>query len=261
MASRRLSPRPAILALGAIAVALLLWAVSGGGSHGTPAASAATAKPANLFDGSSAFSLLREQVRDYGWRPAGSDALRRLAERLRTLLPNGTFEDVPNHPGLRNVVGTVPGTLPAILVAAHYDVEASPKGFVGANDGAAGTAAVVTLARAFAKATPPANARALRFVLFDGEEEPAGCKPFLACGVRGSTAYAAAHSSEIHAMVLLDYIAERRASVSRARAVPTRRCGRSCGPPPRPPASRACSPTRTAARRSRTTTRRSPSAA
>ena len=209
MASRCLSLRTAILALGAIAVAVLLWAVSVA-SNGTPAASAATAKPANLFDGSSAFSLLREQVRDYGWRPAGSDALRRLAERLRTLLPNGTFEDVPNHPGLRNVVGTVPGKLPAILVAAHYDVEASPKGFVGANDGAAGTAAVVTLARAFSTATPPANARALRFVLFDGEEEPAGCKPFLACGVRGSTAYAAAHSSEIHAMVLLDYIAEKK---------------------------------------------------
>ena len=35
----------------------------------------------------------------------------------------------------------------AIVVGAHYDTEVHPKGFVGANDGAAGTAAVVELAR------------------------------------------------------------------------------------------------------------------
>ena len=111
---------------------------------------------------------------------------------------------------LRNVVGTVPGRAPAILVAAHYDVEAAPRGFVGANDGAAGTAAVVTLARAFARAPRPPGARELRFVLFDGEEEPAGCEPFIACGLRGSTAYAERHADRIGQMILLDYIAEKR---------------------------------------------------
>jgi hypothetical protein len=50
----------------------------------------------------------------------------------------------------------------------------------------------------------------VRFVLFDGEEEPAGCQPFLACGVRGSTAYAKRHAREIKSLVLLDYIAEKR---------------------------------------------------
>ncbi len=34
-----------------------------------------------LFDGGRAFGLLREQVVDFGWRPAGSSALR-LAVRL-----------------------------------------------------------------------------------------------------------------------------------------------------------------------------------
>ncbi len=161
------------------------------------------------FSGPHAFALLREQVEAYGWRPAGSPALRRLAVRLRALMPRGRFESVPGHPGLRNVVGSVPGRLPAVVVGAHYDVEAAPRGFVGANDGAAGTAAVVTLARAFARAPRPRNARALRFVLFDGEEEPAGCEPFLECGLRGSTAYAGRHAGATRALVLLDYIAEK----------------------------------------------------
>ena len=119
------------------------------------------------FSGPQAFALLREQVEDYGWRPAGSPALRRLAVRLRALMPRGRFESVPGHPGLRNVVGSVPGRLPAVVVGAHYDVEAAPRGFVGANDGAAGTAAVVTLARALrpraaAAQRPRAALRALR---------------------------------------------------------------------------------------------------
>jgi Zn-dependent M28 family amino/carboxypeptidase len=82
-----------------------------------------------------------------------------------------------------------------------------PRGFVGANDGAAGTAAVVYLAKALARARHPAGARAVRFVLFDGEEEPAGCADFLRCGLRGSSAYAARHAKRVRSMVLLDYIA------------------------------------------------------
>ncbi len=210
MASRRLLRSPPILVLAAIIAGLLLWAATtGGGSHGTPAASAAS-KPPSRFDSSRAFALLQEQVRDYGWRPAGSVSLHRLAERIRKLLPNGRFENIAGHPGLRNVVGSLPGKMPAILVAAHYDVEVLPKGFLGANDGAAGTAAVVTLARAFEKTKRPANARALRFVLFDGEEEPGGCEPFVDCGLRGSKAYAKKHAKATHSMILLDYIAEKK---------------------------------------------------
>lgn len=165
---------------------------------------------ADRFDDTAAFALLTEQVRRYGYRPAGSAALRRLAVRLRALMPRGRFESIPGHPRLRNVVGIVPGRRPAIVVGAHYDVEAAPEGFVGANDGAAGTAAVVTLARAFAKAKRPKGARELRFVLFDGEEEPAGCEPFDKCGIRGSRAYAKRHAAEVSKLVLLDYIAEKR---------------------------------------------------
>ncbi|MDQ3849673.1 MAG: M28 family metallopeptidase, partial [Actinomycetota bacterium] len=83
-------------------------------------------------------------------------------------------------------------------------------GFVGANDGAAGTAAVVWLARALARAPRRPRDREVRFVLFDGEEEPAGCTPFEDCGLRGSKAYAARHAGGLARMVLLDYIAQRR---------------------------------------------------
>jgi hypothetical protein len=176
----------------------------------TPPPATAPRADTEFFEGGRAFGLLREQVKDYGWRPAGSKRLQRLALRLRALMPRGRFESVPQHPGLRNVVGSIPGRLPAILVAAHYDVEARPRGFVGANDGAAGTAAVITLARAFEKAPRPRNARALRFALFDGEEEPAGCKPLLSCGLRGSVAYAARHADKISAVIVLDHIAARR---------------------------------------------------
>ena len=161
------------------------------------------------FDSAYAFALLERQVRRYGWRPAGSRALRRLAVDLRGRLPGGRFEPLgARRPGLRNIVGSIPGRRPAILVGAHYDVEARPRGFVGANDGAAGTAAVVALARAIA-ADPVPGGREVRFVLFDGEEEKAGAADPFASGLRGSRAYARRHAGEVGEMVLLDYVAAR----------------------------------------------------
>jgi glutaminyl-peptide cyclotransferase len=141
-----------------------------------------------------------------GQRPAGSPQLRRLARKLRPMLPHGRFEPVGH--GLRNIVGTLPGPGPALVIGAHYDSEAHPKGFVGANDSAAGTAAVIELARVL-RHQLPAGHREVRFVLFDGEEEPAGCTPFPSCGIRGSKAYVAAHPGETGQMVLLDYIANK----------------------------------------------------
>src|SRR5688572_13569919 len=82
------------------------------------------------FDSNRAWRLVRQQVA-YGQRPAGSPQLRRLAVRLRRLLPNGRFEALPGEPGLRNVVGTLPGRRPGIVVGAHYDTLVEPEGFVG----------------------------------------------------------------------------------------------------------------------------------
>lgn len=118
--------------------------------------------------------------------------------------------------GLRNVVGTLPGPGPAIVVGAHYDTEVEPPDFVGANDGAAGTAAVVELARALEEELPEGH-REIRFVLFDGEEEPPGCPDaqFQRCALRGSKAYVEAHRGEVGEMILLDYIANEGLSIPR----------------------------------------------
>ena len=92
--------------------------------------------------------------------------------------PNGTFEPFPSNgpqQGLRNIVGVIPGRAPAILIGAHYDTQYRPKGFVGANDSAAGTAALIELARDLPPSCP-ADHREIRFVLFDGEEAPPGCR-------------------------------------------------------------------------------------
>lgn len=167
---------------------------------------------ADRFDGARAFSILRKQVEVYGHRPAGSDASRRVGDWLRPLLPGGRFEAVPN--GLRNIVGVVPGTKPAIVIGAHYDTEALPEDFVGANDSAAGTAAVVELSRGLRKLERPAGAPELRFVLFDGEEEPAN-RDFFIYGMRGSRAYVRAHKREVGAIVLLDYVANKGISFPR----------------------------------------------
>ena len=173
---------------------------------------------ANRFDADRAMSLVERQVA-VGQRPAGSPELRRLATELRPLLPDGHFEPVPSRrpqQGLRNIVGVLPGPGPAILIGAHYDTEYHPPGFVGANDGAAGTAGVIELARSL-RSQLPTRHREIRFVLFDGEEEPPGCgdQDFQFCALRGSRAYAAAHPGQIGEMILLDYIANKGARFPR----------------------------------------------
>jgi Zn-dependent M28 family amino/carboxypeptidase len=155
---------------------------------------------------------MQQQV-DYGQRPAGSPQLRALAVKLKPLLPAGRFEAIPGEPKLRNIVGSLPGRKPAIVLGAHYDTLAKPKGFVGANNGASGTAIVIGVARALRRLHRPAGAPALRFVLFDGEEPAQGLPEeqtdFYSSGLRGSRAYVKRHPGATRAMILLDYVANR----------------------------------------------------
>jgi glutaminyl-peptide cyclotransferase len=203
-----------VLGAGLVLVAVHGFPLIGGGGDGTPGRRATGPPPpvpaasVDRFDAGRAMALARLQVERFGQRPAGSAQLRRLAATLRARLPGGRFEPVPGHPRLRNVVGVLPGARPAVVVGAHYDTEFHPRGFVGANDGAAGTAVVVELARALRVRPRPPGAREVRFVLFDGEEEPPGCAEaaFGRCALRGSKAYARAHRGELAAMVLLDYV-------------------------------------------------------
>ncbi len=194
---------PVALVVGAV----LAFAARDGGSEPAAATAAPAALRADRFDEGRAFALLREQVA-LGPRPAGSAPSRALARRLRGLLPRGRFEAVRGHPELRNVVGSLPGTRPAVVVAAHYDTKDLP-GFVGANDGASGTAALMEIARALRRVRRPAGAPEIRFVAFDGEESPSDDRDFYSTGLRGSRSYAAQHGRDIGAFVLLDFVGER----------------------------------------------------
>jgi hypothetical protein len=194
-----------------IATAFLVLVASGNlpftGSDDGKAASTKV----NRFDGSAAFKLLKLQL-SYGERPAGSQQSRKLAAKLRSLLPDGRFQKVPH--GLRNVVGTVPGKQPNrfVVVGAHYDSKDIP-GFLGANDGAGGTAAVVQLAR---QLKPRTIGPTVKFVLFDGEETPRGVpdSQFLQKGLRGSKV-AAREFANADAMILLDFVADKHLSLPR----------------------------------------------
>jgi glutaminyl-peptide cyclotransferase len=148
-----------------------------------------------------------------GPRPTGSPANRRLAAFIRARLPHGRYEDEPG--GIRNVVGQLPGRGKAIVVAAHYDTKLEPFRFVGANDGAGGTAELLELARALRHVRRPRGAPPIRFVAFDGEESPDNRDDFYATGLRGSKPYAARHAHELRAMILLDFVANRSLSIPR----------------------------------------------
>ena len=155
-------------------------------------------------DEQAAWSRLVRQVQ-LGPRPAGSPASRMLAGQLKAELPRGSFQAVPG--GLRNVVGVVRGRDPSrtVVVGAHYDTKDLPR-FVGANDGAGGTALVVELARSI---QPRQLRPTVVFILFDGEESPKGATgDFEATGLRGSKV-AAARYKNAEAMILLDFVADK----------------------------------------------------
>jgi hypothetical protein len=207
-----LSPRRA-LALATLPVALLAALPA---AHGRDAIARTPTPDATVdrFDAGRALATVRLQLAA-GQRPAGSPQLRRVASQLRAKLPNGRFEDLADHPGLRNVVGELPGTEPAIVLGAHYDTEYHPKGFVGANDAAAAVATVIEVARDLKAMKRPATAPAIKFVLFDGEEEPFATDDFYRDALRGSKAYVNAHPRQTRAMLLLDYMGNRNVRLPR----------------------------------------------
>jgi glutaminyl-peptide cyclotransferase len=182
---------------------LILLAVVVLGAAGADAASR------RAFDERAAFAFLRQQVA-IGPRPAGSAASRRLAALLRARVPNGRYQRVPG--GLRNVVGVIRGRNPGrvVVVGAHYDTKDLP-GFVGANDGASGTAVVLQLARTI---RPRELRPTVVFIFFDGEESPSESDDFLKDGLRGSKVAARAYR-KAESMILLDLVGDRHLAIPR----------------------------------------------
>ena len=169
---------------------------------------AAPAAKVNHFDGAAAFRLLRRQV-EMGPRPAGTPESRQLADFIKRIVPRGRFQDVPH--GLRNVIGTVRGRERGyVVVGAHYDTK-DIDGFVGANDGASGTAVVLQLARTLKRPR-----HSIKYVFFDGEEAPRGVPDteFERYGLRGSKV-AAPGFRDARAMILLDFVGDRKLSLKR----------------------------------------------
>jgi glutaminyl-peptide cyclotransferase len=206
------------------AVAAFILASSGGSDdeqpavEGTPAANTVEGEPdaeaaalkVDRFDADRAWRHLEYQVK-LGPRPAGSAQSRKLAAYIKARLPNGRYEAVPG--GLRNVVGEIKGKGKPIVLAAHYDTKDIP-GFVGANDGAGGTAALLEIARVLRKAKRPKDAPPIRFVAFDGEEATDDAD-FYGTGLRGSKRYAAKHAKNIRELVLMDFIADKQLRIPR----------------------------------------------
>jgi len=176
----------------------------------TATAAAATKPKVDKFDEDRAWAQLEYQV-NLGPRPAKSPELKQLAAYIKKRIPRGKYESVPG--GLTNVVGEIPGKGKAIVLAAHYDTKDIPD-FVGANDGAGGTAGVLEIARVMKGMKRPKNAPPIRFVFFDGEEATDD-SDFYGTGVRGSKAYANKHYKDIKELVLLDFIADKDLSIPR----------------------------------------------
>jgi Zn-dependent M28 family amino/carboxypeptidase len=133
--------------------------------------------PTPAFDSKRAWDHLRKQV-SFGPRPSGTPAIaetrRYIAEQLKAagiiskeqmfigMTPLGEVSMV-------NVIATIPGTRPdRIVLASHFDTKLYREfRFVGANDGASSTAALLELGRVLKQR---ANEFTIELLFLDGEE-------------------------------------------------------------------------------------------
>jgi hypothetical protein len=158
-----------------VALPLLLAAFTVGRPQPLPAPTLPAA-----FDGPTAEQLARELARDYPDRSPGSAGSLGAAEWVSEQLALYRFPvqtdrfraSIPGrgHVELQNIVAVVPGDSPrAIVIAAHRDNNGAGP---GANDNASGTAALIELARAYARvsgsAVQPRPSHTLVFVSTDG---------------------------------------------------------------------------------------------
>ncbi|HEY8077076.1 MAG TPA: M28 family peptidase [Labilithrix sp.] len=189
---------------------------------------------AGLFAGSVAFSTCMPGTSHRGPLPPATDAERALVDELRadvvalagpgarnaetrgsmeraSAFVEGAFAAAGAVPKrlaydaggvtVANLEATVAGGARAseiVVVGAHYD---TAPGADGADDNASGVAALLALARTFAKATP---GRTLRFVAFANEEPPHFWEPTM-----GSLVYARAckaRGDDVVAMLSLESI-------------------------------------------------------
>jgi Zn-dependent M28 family amino/carboxypeptidase len=141
-----------------------------------PAAEAQIA-PAPAFDSARAWEHLRRQVA-FGPRPSGSPAIaetrRYIIEQLKAsgieVREQAFIASTPlGEVSMANVIGTIPGRRPQrLVIASHYDTKLFREfRFVGANDGASSTAALIELGRVLKSRQ---NELTIELLFLDGEE-------------------------------------------------------------------------------------------
>ena len=135
------------------------------------------------FSGAKAYAEVEKQVA-FGPRPSGSPALSSAREHITSVLranswsvepqafvaqtPHGTMQ-MTNLIARFGPASATQTTTQRAVVGSHYDTKAfSTISFVGANDGASSTGALLELSRVLAK--DPALAGQVELVFFDGEE-------------------------------------------------------------------------------------------
>lgn len=173
MTSTRLSRVPWVLAVSALATAGIVM--------GLPMADASQQRSntpaAPAFDSNRAWEHLRYQV-SLGPRPAGSAALNTLRGYITAQLEKAGIQTrqqifIARTPlgemSMGNVIGTIPGRRPErIIIGSHFDTKRTNDfRFVGANDGASSTAALLELGRVLKARTHDFT---IELLFLDGEE-------------------------------------------------------------------------------------------
>ena len=143
----------------------------------SPASASQVAPTRAAFDSTRAWAHLQKQVA-LGPRPSGTPALvqnrKYIVDQLKAIgIESREQAFIGMTPlgevSMANVIATIPGTRPdRIAIASHFDSKLFREfRFVGANDGASSTAALLELARVL-KAQP--HEFTIELLFFDGEE-------------------------------------------------------------------------------------------
>lgn len=168
---RRAASVIALAALGILVVACENRAASVGNTNPNPS----EPQKASEFSAGRAFEHMKKMC-ELGPRPSGSAAIGKAQDYIQSELKSYGLKVVEDpftartpHGAvpMKNIIAELPGEKPElVLITGHYDTKRQD-GFVGANDGASSTAAVLETARVLAKTKPEYT---LWFVFFDGEE-------------------------------------------------------------------------------------------
>lgn len=211
--------RGAVLVAFGAALAMPLGACAAPAPQAPAQPAAAQPATAMKFNSARAWTDLQRQVA-FGPRPSGTPALLKTRQYILDQLKAAGIRAqeqpftaaTPAGPvSMANVIATIPGRRPErIVLASHYDTKRAPFRFVGANDGASSTAAVLELGRALAASQP---AFTIELLFLDGEEavnwDWAGTDNTYGSRHYVQAAQKAGTLAAIKALVLLDMIGDR----------------------------------------------------